>query len=367
MQPDDSHDSPHDDPPQDDSPHDGQDSEKHDDAPGDDQEGRDEFAPNASTPPPVQPPLEPPANSPSSSQPPTQPLKTSGDGSQGLSPFEQSPFEQSPFAKGAEIESARAPSFTLLHVFFWTLGVSIALSVDTSEMMMMGAMDDDPEAALMMNAISGVTRIGAAIGMGPLVGMLPFWFLYRRRGVSFPYHPGHWLILLNGASFLVQAVGSWIQRATISIPSFDQIDSNPFAFMGVFYVITGVSSLVACIVSVMAFRDLKRDKLIWRLSFGSLALQHGFQALGGLAVLIGMIVNELAANETAIIVGIGVAGMLGGCITYLTGLLMLIAIIMDLAEKTRRDWLHWMPILLGIISMVVMMVGMGIGMALVMG
>ena len=129
-------------------------------------------------------------------RPPTTASSFSGDA--------QSPFESSPFQKGSNIvDGGPTATFSLLHVFFWMAGISIALSINNGNVMtpdMQGPMK------AWMESYMAAIRIISGIGMGPLIGMLPFWYIYRRRGIQFPYHPGHWMMMHYGSSFLINAI-----------------------------------------------------------------------------------------------------------------------------------------------------------------
>lgn len=291
--------------------------------------------------PPSTPPLKPPSSAPAS---PFVPV--------------DSPFETSPFEKGSAVEEARGASFSLLHIFFWTFGIGLAMSVDNMAMMptQQIAKTDGLE---WMKFYMQSTRVITGLGMGPLIGMLPFWLIYRRQGVSFPYHPGHWLMMHYGMSFLVNVIGHWVQRATNTLPDFDrQMTEGPLVGMSSIYITATCSIAAGLVVAVLAFLDLKRDRPFWRIAFGVLVFQSGFALLGGIVTSIGFFVHE-----AMMWVGIMTMGMFSGCIAYIFFLMVIIALVMDVVEKNRRDWLHWMPFCLLILSILTSLVFLGVSIA----
>ncbi len=255
------------------------------------------------------------------------------------------PFEPKPFGEG-DVKDTGAPPFTLLHIFWWMLGFGLAMSVIP---VMPTSPDMDEESLKAIQSLSKAGLLIGAVAVGPMIGMLPFLWIYRRQGVVFPFHPGHWIILHYGFMQLAQVFCNWGQRALY--PNGLMVNGDdPFSFIGPTYVITAISTLAGGIVAIFAYQGLKNDTPIWRAAFGTIAVQAILTVIG-CVLTIGMM---MAFEEQAYaMVGMGITGIGTGCIGWVSIILIIVAVIMDLVQKTRRDWLHWMPFVLLLAAMVV--------------
>src|SRR5438132_3400288 len=94
---------------------------------------------------------------------------------------------------------------SIAHLMLWTLGSAIALAFYR-------AMAIDKQANERLVAVSRIYALLYSLLAGPKVGGLLLFTWRKVRGIAgFPTQPGHWLLVLEGASAML----AWLGRTAV--------------------------------------------------------------------------------------------------------------------------------------------------------
>lgn len=241
-------------------------------------------------------------------------------------------------AAGRPSETAKPPQMGMLHLFAIVAGCALILGSNQEVQAMRQA----------GSAFHVVNKILAALVLGPAAAFLFFPLIHRRDAYRFPSQPGHWLGILFGA-YALQNV----------------ITAQVFSVLGLGYYVT-LQSAVAGLLSaacgglaVLAYADAgdprhgdvaAASRWTWRLAWGVIALTSFLRAILSLASAVAFGLRS-AVIGAALFVGAGLANFF--LILYF--LIVVVAVLQDLFSQTRRDWLHWVPIVLFPLAVIVLL------------
>jgi len=149
---------------------------------------------------------------------------------------------------------------TIAHLMLWTLGCAIALGFYRGRILAEQRPDDRFAAAQQVFALIYCLPAGARIG-----GVLLFAWMMCRGDKSFPTQPGHWLLLCEGISVLLQWLG---RTAIILIAGFEERPIYLF----------WASQLPNCIATAVAYGIAlscsSNESRLWKATFTFLLLEH---------------------------------------------------------------------------------------------
>jgi hypothetical protein len=205
----------------------------------------------------------------------------------------------------------------IVHFLVWMLGSALMLAVFRQ----FDASVDGPLSALRAVVY---TFYGLVYGAA-LAGLLIPFSRYLWGGAAYPAQPGHWLLVANGVIALVFCA----VLALESLPA-----SEPFSTA----LQAGATALPAAAYLWGSFAS--RDAPRWTVLLGTLAALHGVQALclGLLAAMLNASTFDLEPVLVALVQTLQSYG------TLAAGLLVLVASGFDISQRTCRDWLHWVGV-----------------------
>ena len=215
----------------------------------------------------------------------------------------------------------RQPPIGIIHVLIWTACTALLMAghrwFNTS-----GEMSDEHALFRTVTSVLNSILYGMALG-GPIL------LVYRRLtgGAPFPVQPGHWLLLVEGFGCLIiwsAFVGTRVLERWNDTPDYDM-----------FYVAVRVLTIQASLAVVLACVGWRfRGELYWRLYFWIRLPFYMAVALAWLPPL----VSHYTQVPFSLVNGVQSCGV------FVWGLWLVAAVIADWAKAKRRDWLHWLGV-----------------------
>jgi len=214
------------------------------------------------------------------------------------------------------------PRLGIRHLMLWILCTSayMALFRGFSEA---SFVEEEFKTAIRVQVVLGAMLTGAS-----LAGAVVLVHERRRRGPPLASEPGHWLLIADAATLLLN-----IPVTVVFFLSYDEMDElisatdRTFVWSQVYF---GVVSFVPLVVYLAAGRA--SETLRWKWIFRALALFTTVQIARAFVhvVVIALAPARLGSIDTAMTtIGMGIA----------LGIAVVSAL--DLAIGARRDWLHW--------------------------
>ena len=210
------------------------------------------------------------------------------------------------------------PRLGIIHIMLWTAGVAIALSayLATREIYQYNR-DEYP--------FMQVLQVGHSLVSGAGLACLAVFLGRKWRGIPFPVHPGHWLLLMSG---IISAIHLPVRGAilfALGTPLGIAGELHRFqAEMGIRGTALGAGALAWFFVA-LRFRTNTR----WTCFFGVLAAADALMgSIYGLVAIGNFRIWEIAYSVEAL------------CALCVPAYLLVVAL-RDLSAGARRDWLHW--------------------------
>ena len=210
------------------------------------------------------------------------------------------------------------PPLTIGHIMAWTMGTALLLVFFKINRSMYGELDSHIRAT-----ISG-QYIAHCLIQGPAVAFLGVFLVRKiRGGAPLPVEPGHWMLLVGGVSAVFGLLVNLIRY---------QIQG--FAFDSwLYFTFVYVPSFILLILAIRA----KRSKRLWRVFFAVSIVQSIFQ------ILIPLTIRVLPIQAYSV---------MSFVFFFLPMFILISAIIDDRINKRRRDWIHWVGVMVQAASVV---------------
>ena len=268
---------------------------------------------------------------------------------QASNPADESPTpidgSQSPF-----VSFYKPPRLSIAHLLAWMAAAAVLLSIVAS-------IDRWSDGVVLSNlSETGSGSIGLAslvvelilfaagiVGLGTIIRD-------RIRHILGPLQPGHWIVLgqCTGQLLgLVVGLSLWLfVSSTSSVATTGIVILAAKNF---------IPSLVIGVIYLLAARRCRNEKS-WRLTFLMWAFSSIFISILALTFVLKEVVNFGAGGMLVTIFAMGPAMV----IPLIGAISFCIAVIRDIQEKNRRDWIHWLGVAMVTIPFIMsMVVGLG--------
>jgi len=236
----------------------------------------------------------------------------------------------SPSANSAA-SSIRRVRVSTAHLFVWMAGIAIVLA---GFRMVVPPPEQRGESRLWVLLL--LVAVGFSLPLGAQVGSWLLWASDRLRGgSSLTDHPGHWILMTEGAT----VVAAWAAVAlAMSLAARGIIEFHSATW---FLMACGPALAMGLIGYARAWRCSSGTSRLWQAATLCLALQRGSFLLA-LAVLVTLSAagRLTAGGLSPFLVGYGTVAIAGLGLGWGNNLLVLLAAFFD-PRRSDRDFLHW--------------------------
>ena len=257
--------------------------------------------------------------------PPAEPVASAGT--------EPQPITADAIPRGADALSPFAQEFVaprlgIVHFLIWMAVTAVLLKLKLAYLATLPSSIPERWNLVLRVQILASEPLCAAgfVGLGVLA-------LARRHGAAGRLQPGHWIMLVTATISLV-----WYAWWCMSFLASNQAGVSPsygeFLAMWLPYVTTPLFGAV--IYSIATFRAT--GGLCWKWSLRMLAVSQTVLFTASLLTLV------QAVFLTGLFRGYGIAYC--WLFSEVEGAIVFVAAAVDLARRARRDWLHWLGIVL---------------------
>jgi hypothetical protein len=244
------------------------------------------------------------------------------------------PFAPAPAQIPAPVEPyvhSPQPPLSIAHLLVWTAGSAVILGVAQTY----ARWADFPEWFRIPYQVQEVLYsplAGAAICSLYLAA-----YRLLTHGPAFPVQPGHWLLLVYG----LRTAFSWCGAGAVLV-----LDHFMIRVLGPYQ---GMLSVVAfCGAGAVGYGIAcwrLRDRPSWRIYLLVLALLDLLVAGAWLIMLVGPLFGRDSFQQGLVSLAQAVQ-VVGG---VLLGLVLFVLAVIELARGIRRDWLHWLGVVLSLL------------------
>lgn len=209
------------------------------------------------------------------------------------------------------------PRLGIIHIMLWTACVAVMLTIQGGIYQVI----QTPEASVLRMLLRGAWA--AVLGAG--LATLFVFFARRRRGIPFPVHPGHWLLLILGTTYGLHQL-AWVPTFFVNDWVHEHNDGVEF----VQALVRASVPLAACglyAVATAAHRCCTR----WAVLFGLRAGASAFMCCLGLLEAL-MLATAGYPREF---------WRVAYLIEFFFWFVMAVTVVLDVRARSARDWLHW--------------------------
>ena len=240
------------------------------------------------------------------------------------------------------------PKLSIAHLMLWTLGTAIALSLSRTQLSFLDRPSGIP-GDFSSGGLSTFLRI-SAIAVAPFHGIAVAVLLVTvgrlyRKGILPLTEPGHWILLITGATILLNALVHVVHSvifASLGLNVGDMVETLCWQ------VPQGVIFLLASALYLLAWRSTPQPPR-WRFYF---LTNVAMMVIAAVLPLVFTILQFAQSDIT----GFWLSAMVLGLISMPFAIAWLVAfplaVCRDMWLKSRRDALHWTGIALVVVEVV---------------
>lgn len=219
------------------------------------------------------------------------------------------------------------PRLGIIHLMLWMLGSALVLASRRAINQMPA---ENPETS---EALPIVFMSIHSILAGTAIGSLSLFWSYHRRQLAYPCQPGHWLLVIEAIANLVGMAGYF----AVFLVRDDSEDFRPHTVL--FHAVMGAN---------LAYHLLRAGPLLFagvlqsrfKMWFAALMVM----ALANLSQWAYWFLAWIPLQQTSVSTLIGLMQIILWSPPVLTIIALLVAVVVDLVARTRRDWAHWLGV-----------------------
>lgn len=222
----------------------------------------------------------------------------------------------------------RQPRLQIIHLLLWTAGTAVVLGA------WRGPANELPAELDLIRVLSMIQFFTVAPLLGAGVASLGVWAYRASRGIPFPFHPGHWVLVTLGLETLLRAGASMVWRGLFGGFLFDsgEIRFVVWALTWSSISLIGVGLFLTAAVRV-------RAGLSWKVFLGG-------QAAHASAISLRWAVTALLPTWWP-----PLASFAEGVVACVCIVLLFVAAVGDRRQRTHRDWMHWLGVITALVAM----------------
>jgi hypothetical protein len=222
----------------------------------------------------------------------------------------------------------RQPRLQIVHLLLWTAGTAVVLGA------WRGQLNEVPADFVLIRVLSMIQFFAVAPLLGAGVASLGVWAYRALRGIPFPIHPGHWVLVTLGLETLLRAGTSTVWRGLFGESVYD---STEIRFVVWALIWSSISLIGAGLFLTAAVRI--RAGLPWKVFLGGQAAHASIISLRwAVTAFIPSWWPQLALFAEGVV----------ACVCIV---LLFVAAAGDRRQRTQRDWMHWLGVITGLAAM----------------
>ncbi|MCE5268672.1 MAG: hypothetical protein LLG00_12380 [Planctomycetaceae bacterium] len=230
------------------------------------------------------------------------------------------PADESPNQIGDQL---RVPQFGIIHLLALTTITAVLLKLNMG-MSPGTALGKVPESRILLDRI--LQTIDAIVTAGGLVGVVAL--VRARCHIALArLQPGHWLVLIFSFESLLRTL-AWASLRGLAPEVAARPSANLFMAAGI-----AVYFTVAFRAAAFRIQDVRR----WGTLLAAMAVFNGLAAVGAIAAII------LSSDAGSALLGVT------ACWWPLASPWAIVVAVSDWRDRLRRDWVHWLGVVVFII------------------
>jgi len=226
---------------------------------------------------------------------------------------------------------AASPPLSIAHFLLWMAGTAVYLTLTQIAKGLLRQND------VSIPALSNIIFAAVfAVAVGPGVASWAIFAWRRFHGIRFPTQPGEWLLLITGASYLVDFLTLLLLALSWPPPTI-QYSEMPRGLIVKHLLWQSGTPLFSCLCFALAAFWVRRPRS-WMVFYLLLIVQNLAFALALATYSIVLLTQANWIQEVGQFLGATSPRVVLGVLPIVA---LSLAIAMDLKRGRRRDWLHW--------------------------